>query len=91
MHADRIGRTLARAMAFAIAALALWGPPAVAHQRQLIRIGASDYLLVIGFLAEPVFTGDRTGLDLRVVLPMGQIPSMHGPQRSNRWRTWIKP
>jgi hypothetical protein len=29
----------------------------------------SDYLLVVGFLSEPVYTGDRSGLDLRVLLP----------------------
>jgi hypothetical protein len=56
-------------MACAIAALALWGSPAAAHERQLIQIGTSDYLLVVGFLSEPVYTGDRSGLDLRVVLP----------------------
>jgi hypothetical protein len=53
----------------AIAALALRGTPAVAHERQLIQIGTSDYLLVIGFLHEPVYTGDKSGFDLRVVIP----------------------
>jgi hypothetical protein len=56
-------------MACAVAALALWGTPAVAHERQLVQIGTSDYLLVVGFLHEPVYTGDRSGLDLRIVLP----------------------
>jgi hypothetical protein len=53
----------------AVAALALWGTLAMAHERQLFQIGTSDYLLVIGFLHEPVYTGDRSGLDLRIVIP----------------------
>src|SRR5262245_31185499 len=56
-------------MACVAAALALWGTSAAAHERQLIQIGTSDYLLVVGFLSEPVHTGDRSGLDLRVVRP----------------------
>jgi hypothetical protein len=57
------------AMAWIVAALALWGTPGSGHERQLIQIGTTDYLLVVGFLSEPVYTGDRSGLDLRVVLP----------------------
>jgi hypothetical protein len=53
----------------AVAALALWGTFAMAHERQLFQIGTSDYLLVIGFLHEPVYTGDKSGLDLRIVIP----------------------
>jgi hypothetical protein len=56
-------------MAWIVAALALWGTPASGHERQLVQIGTTDYLLVVGFLSEPVYTGDRSGLDLRVVLP----------------------
>jgi hypothetical protein len=56
-------------MAWIVAALALWGTPGSGHERQLIQIGTTDYLLVVGFLSEPVYTGDRSGLDLRVVLP----------------------
>jgi hypothetical protein len=56
-------------MACVAAALALWGTPTMAHERQLIQIGTSDYLLVVGFLSEPVYTGDRSGLDLRGVRP----------------------
>jgi hypothetical protein len=54
---------------YAVAVMALWGTLAIAHERQLFQIGASDYLLVIGFLHEPVYTGDRSGLDLRIVIP----------------------
>jgi hypothetical protein len=64
-----VGHVRFYGMACAVAALALWGTPAVAHERQLVQIGTSDYLLVVGFLHEPVFTGDRSGLDLRIVLP----------------------
>jgi hypothetical protein len=63
------GRVRFYGMSCAVAAVALWGTLAVAHERQLIHIGANDYLLVVGFLSEPVYTGDRSGLDLRVVLP----------------------
>lgn len=56
-------------MACAVATLALWGTPAAAHERQLLQIGTTDYLLVVGFLHEPVYTGDRSGLDVRIVIP----------------------
>jgi hypothetical protein len=69
MHVDKVRRNFVACVVCAMATLALGGTPAVAHQRQLLQIGASDYLIVIGFLAEPVYTGDRTGLDLRVMLP----------------------
>jgi hypothetical protein len=63
------GRVRFYGMGCVVAAVALWGTLAVAHERQLIHIGMNDYLLVVGFLSEPVYTGDRSGLDLRVVLP----------------------
>jgi hypothetical protein len=39
------------------------------HQRQLLQVGQADYLLVIGSLNEPVYTGDKTGVDLTVLVP----------------------
>jgi hypothetical protein len=39
------------------------------HQRQLLHVGQADYLLVIGSLNEPVYTGDKTGVDLTVLVP----------------------
>jgi hypothetical protein len=39
------------------------------HQRQLLHVGQTDYLLVIGSLNEPVYTGDKTGVDLTVLIP----------------------
>jgi hypothetical protein len=39
------------------------------HQRELLHVGQSDYLLVIGSLNEPVYTGDKTGVDLTVLVP----------------------
>jgi hypothetical protein len=56
-------------MACAVAAVVLRGTLAMAHERQLYQIGTGDYLLVIGFLQEPVYTGDRSGLDLSILLP----------------------
>jgi len=61
-------------MVCVVAALALWGTAVVAHERQLVQIGTSDYLLIVGFLHEPVYTGDRSGLDLRIVIPDGSNP-----------------
>jgi hypothetical protein len=43
--------------------------PALAHQRQLLQVGPADYLLVVGSLDEPVFTGDKSGVDLTVLVP----------------------
>lgn len=52
-----------------LAVLAGLGGPALAHQRQLLQVGPTDYLLVIGSLDEPVFTGDKSGVDLTVLIP----------------------
>ena len=69
MRTDGIGHGLLQSMGWAVAALALCVAPAAAHERQLLRIGGSDYIFVVGFLQEPVYTGDRSGMDLRIVLP----------------------
>jgi hypothetical protein len=61
----RRGLTIAMTM-LAVGALV---DRASAHQRQLLQIGSADYLLVVGFLAEPVFTGDKSGVDLNVLSP----------------------
>jgi hypothetical protein len=62
-----------RPLALAAATLLLGITPiAGAHQRQLFQIGAADYLFVVGFLNEPVFTGDKSGLDLAVWVPGGR-------------------
>ncbi len=68
MRIHGVGRVRFYGMACAVAVLALWGTLAVAHERQLVQIGTSNYLLVVGFLSEPVYTGDRSGLDLRIIL-----------------------
>jgi hypothetical protein len=51
------------------AGLLLLPSGAQGHQRQLLRVGQADYLLVIGSLNEPVYTGDKTGVDLTVLVP----------------------
>jgi hypothetical protein len=54
------------------------GPGALAaqaHQRQLLQIGGVEYLVIIGFLGEPVFTGDKSGLDLAVLVPDPASPT----------------
>ena len=52
-----------------LAALTGLAGPALAHQRQLLQVGPADYLLVVGSLDEPVFTGDKSGVDLTVLVP----------------------
>jgi hypothetical protein len=69
MHFHQGGHVRFYGMACTVAALALWGTLALAHERQLVQVGMNDYLLVVGFLSEPVYTGDRSGLDLRILLP----------------------
>ena len=58
-----------RSMLLATALLAGLAGPALAHQRQWLQVGPTDYLLVVGFLDEPVFTGDKSGVDLTVLTP----------------------
>jgi hypothetical protein len=64
-------------MASTLAALAILvgvAGPAAAHQRQLLQVGSTDYLLVVGSLDEPVFTGDKSGVDLTVLVPDAANP-----------------
>jgi hypothetical protein len=69
MRHNGSGHPLWRSIACTVAVLAWWVTPAVAHERQLLQIGTTDYLFVVGFLHEPVYTGDRSGIDLRIVSP----------------------
>lgn len=56
------------------ASLLVAAPPVAAHQRQLLQVGSTDYLIVIGSLGEPVFTGDKSGVDLTVLVPDPSAP-----------------
>jgi hypothetical protein len=47
---------------------------ASAHQRQVFRIGGRAYTFVVGFQNEPVFAGDKSGLDLRIRLADPKAP-----------------
>jgi hypothetical protein len=69
MHVDRTSYVLLLGVVCALTALTPWVMVAEAHERQLLQIGATDYLIVVGFLDEPVYTGDKSGMDLRVVVP----------------------
>jgi hypothetical protein len=55
--------------AMAVSLLLLMAASASAHQRQLLQIGAIEYLVVVGFINEPVYTGDKSGVDLAIVTP----------------------
>lgn len=48
---------------------------ASAHERQLINIGGTDYLFVVGSLGEPVVVDDKTGVDLRVKIADPKAPT----------------
>ena len=74
MHVDRTSYVLLLGVVCAVTVLTLWVTAAEAHERQLLQIGAVDYLIVVGFLGEPVYTGDKSGMDLRVMLPDGSNP-----------------
>jgi hypothetical protein len=69
MRTDKVGRVCFYGMACAVAALVLGVAPAAAHQRQLLQIGTTDYLVVVGFINEPVYTGDKSGIDLMFMMP----------------------
>jgi hypothetical protein len=50
------------------ATLALLVPTfTLAHERQAFTIGGTDYLFVVGSLAEPIVVDDKTGVELRVM------------------------
>lgn len=48
---------------------------ASAHERQVINIGGTDYLFVVGSLSEPIVVDDKTGLDLRVKIADPKDPT----------------
>jgi len=67
-------RALSTVAALALSLLAVLAPPAGAHQRHWLQIGSGEYLVVVGFLNEPVFTGDKSGMDLLVLVPDPAAP-----------------
>lgn len=69
MHRLSRPSVLRSGAAHAVAIVLLWGVAISAHERQLLQIGATDYLVVVGFINEPVYTGDRSGVDLIVMRP----------------------
>jgi hypothetical protein len=64
-----------RSLKFALfAAVVLIPLIASAHERQAFRIGDRTYTFVVGFLNEPVFVDDKSGVDLRVRLGDAKNP-----------------
>ncbi len=47
---------------------------ASAHERHVFRIGGRAYTVVIGLNSEPVFAGDKSGVDLRIRLADPKAP-----------------
>jgi hypothetical protein len=69
MPTDSAGRVWFCGSASAIAALTVWAVPTMAHQRQILQIDRTDYLVVVGFINESVYTGDKSGIDPQIMLP----------------------
>jgi hypothetical protein len=74
MPAPTASPLLLNSAAIAVAMVLLLVAPTPAHQRQLLQIGPTDYLVVVGFLNEPVYTGDKSGVDLIVMTPDASNP-----------------
>jgi hypothetical protein len=45
---------------------------AAAHETRTVGEGDEQYRVIVGLLEEPAFTGQRTGLDLRIVTAAGE-------------------
>src|SRR5262245_15209231 len=69
MRVRTIRPALIDSVALAVSLLLLITASTSAHQRQLIQIGATDYLVVVGFVNEPVYTGDKSGVELIIITP----------------------
>ncbi len=54
------------AVLLVVSALCALPTLASAHERQVINIGGTDYLFVVGSLGEPVVVDDKTGVDFRI-------------------------
>lgn len=55
-------------LTLAAVVLALMPLAASAHERHAFRVGDRAYTFVVGFANEPVFVGDKSGVDLRIRL-----------------------
>jgi len=60
--AIRRAARIAGALLIALALASLAALPALAHEQRTV----AGYELEVGFLNEPVYVGDKSGLDLRV-------------------------
>ncbi len=49
-------------------ATALLAATAGAHERRVYDIGGTHYLIIVGSVGEPILTGEKTSLDLRIKL-----------------------
>ena len=54
------------------------GQSAFAHQRQLLTIGGKPHLLVVGSVNEPVYVGDKSGVDFFAYTPDPKDPLNDG-------------
>jgi hypothetical protein len=58
--------------------LSITAQSAFAHQRQLLTIGGKPYLLVAGSVNEPVYVGDKSGVDFFAYTPDPKDPLNDG-------------
>jgi hypothetical protein len=62
-------------VAFALALTFATPMIAGAHERQLINIGGTDYLFVVGSIGEPIVVDDKTGVELRIKIADPKAPT----------------
>lgn len=84
-------RTIITRILVSIAVLVGLAAPVHAHQRQLLQVGSADYLLVVGSLDEPVFTGDKSGVDLTVLVPDAAAPMDSRSEKVKPVEGWRRP
>jgi hypothetical protein len=72
---DRLSlRRLSVIAGLAVMTMLISGQSAFAHQRQLLTIGGKPYLLVAGSVNEPVYIGDKSGVELFAYTPDPKDP-----------------
>ena len=67
-------RRLSVIVGLAVMTMLISGQTAFAHQRQLLTIGGKPYLLVAGSVNEPVYVGDKSGVELFAYTPDPKDP-----------------
>lgn len=48
--------------------LAMLSLPVLAHERHVYEIDGTNYMIVVGNIGEPVYVGDKSGVEIRVMM-----------------------